>query len=444
MANPLKAVMDIRREELPLALLMFSYFFLVITSFWVLKPLKSSLFIQHYDEAGFHLLSFHFTAAQAELWAKILNLLVAFVAVVVFTWLSRRLRREQLTYVFVGFFLVSYLAYSTLLDEPGDVTVWTFYLFGDLFTTAMVTTFFAFLNDSVTAGEAKRLYGLIVLGGVAGGAFGSTVLRVWIKQVSSSEWMWICAAMGLLILVVAWQAGRIVARKPLPDSGTASSAPAEPADTQGNPAWAGALLVFRSPYLLAVVTIVGLYEVTSQVLDFQFKATVAHYLDGPAIGVHLSTVYALSNWVSMLVQIFLTGYLMNRMGVGWALLVLPAAIALGSGGFLALPILWAGSLLNTVDSGFAYSVNQSAKEALYVPTTRQEKYQAKAFIDMFVQRFAKVVAIGVSLVVTTWFADFSSTRWLSLFTLAVVAVWIFAALYAGRRFRELTGEARQQ
>lgn len=444
MAHPFKAIMDVRREELPLALLMFAYFFLVITSFWVLKPLKSALFIQYYDLEGFHFLSGHFTAAQAELLAKILNLLVAFVAVVVFTWLSRRLRRQQLTYVFVGFFISAYLAYTFTINDPGDWTVWTFYLFGDLFTTLMVTTFFAFLNDSVTPDGARRLYGLIVLGGVTGGAFGTTVLRVWIQQISSAQWLWICAGMGVLILLAAWQAGKLVARRPPPEpivSPSPSSAAVPDRASATNPAWEGARLVFRSPYLLSIVAIVGLYEITSQVLDFQFKATVSHYLDGPAIGVHLTTIYALSNWVSMLVQFFLTGFLMTRFGVGAALLVLPAAIALGSGGFLAFPILWAGSLLNTADSGFAYSINQSSKEALYVPTTRDEKYKAKAFIDMFIQRFAKVVAIGVSLAVTTWFSDFSTIRWLSLFTLAIVAVWIFAARYAGHRFREIGNPA---
>ena len=60
--------------------------------------------------------------------------------------------------------------------------------------------------------------------------------------------------------------------------------------------------------------------------------------------------------------------------------------AAGSLAFLALPTLWLGSLLNTADNAFSYSINQSAKEALYVPTTEDEKYKAKAFIDMFVQR----------------------------------------------------------
>ena len=140
----------------------------------------------------------------------------------------------------------------------------------------------------------------------------------------------------------------------------------------------------------------------------------------------------------MAVQLFLTSLVMTRFGVGVALLVLPMAILAGSTGFLVLPILWTGSLLNTSDNGFSYSINQSAKEALYVPTSQEEKYKAKAFIDMFVQRFAKAVAVVVSLGITAVFQDFSSVRWLSLFTIAVIALWLVAARYAGRRFREMT------
>ncbi|MEE9169159.1 MAG: hypothetical protein V3U73_05300, partial [bacterium] len=89
MVNPIKAVLDIKREELPLSLLMFSYFFLIITSFWILKPIKKSLFLKYYDITGFNLFSWHLEAAQAELFAKVLNMVAAFLAVVLFTWLAR-------------------------------------------------------------------------------------------------------------------------------------------------------------------------------------------------------------------------------------------------------------------------------------------------------------------------------------------------------------------
>lgn len=454
MANPFRAMMNIRRSELPIALLMFGYFFLVITSFWVLKPIKKSLFIGFYRQEGFSLFNWHLQASQAELLAKVLNMVVAFLAVAVFTWLARRLRRQQLTYIFCAFFMACYILYSLVINSPGDATVWSFYLFGDLFSTLMVATFFAFLNDSVTPERAKRIYGLVGLGGVCGGAFGSSVVRMWIRQVSNSAWLWICFGIAIGIALIALAAGRLVVRQGWTAEAERAASEGPGARLQpkmkpsgigrrskasGNAAVEGAKLVFRSPYLLSIVAIVGLYEVVSTVMDFQFTATVAHYLDGEALGMHFATIFAITNWVSMFVQLFLTSFVMTRFGLTVALSVLPAAILLGSAGFMAVPILWVGSLLNTADNSFNYSINQSAKEALYVPTTRDEKYKAKAFIDMFVQRFAKVLAVGVSLTITTIFADFSSVRWLSLFTLAIILLWVVAVRYAGRRFKERTG-----
>ena len=319
--SALKAMFDIRRSELPLALLMFSYFFLVITSFWILKPIKKSLFIQFYDQAGLDLLGWHLTGPQAELLAKVLNMVVAFVAVAVFTWLVRHFRRQKLSFIFTFFFLASYVVYTFLIHSPRSLTVWSFYLFGDLFSTLMVATFFAFLNDSVTPDAAKRLYGLIGLGGVAGGVFGTTTVRVLIARIQVVGWLWICFGLGLLILAVAFGAGRMVERNPPPEPEP------EPSEVEqkgeGNPALEGARLVFRSPYLLSIVAIVGLYEIVSTVMDFQFTSTIAHYLDGPAIGKQFSTVFAITNIVSMLVQLFLSSLVMSRLGVGVALLILP-------------------------------------------------------------------------------------------------------------------------
>ena len=186
------------------------------------------------------------------------------------------------------------------------------------------------------------------------------------------------------------------------------------------------------------MAIVGLYEIVSTVMDFQFTSTIDHYLSGPAIGKHFATVFAITNMVSMLVQLFFTSFVMSHFGLGFALMVLPVAALAGSMGFMALPVLGMGSALNTLDNGFSYSINQSAKEALYVPTSKDEKYKAKAFIDMFVQRFAKAVAVGVSLGITMVFREYSSLRWLSGFTVAVIALWIFAAIYAGRSFKRMT------
>ncbi len=430
-------------EERLQTALMFFYFFLVITTFWILKPIKKGLFISYYKGVGgFDLLGWHMDAAQAELLAKVLNMAVAAAAVAVFTLLARSFRRQQLTCILSAFFILCYVAYSFVLDGAGGGTVWSFYLFGDLFSTMMVATFFAFLNDSVDSGSAKRLYGLIGLGGVSGGFFGSAVVGVNVKSLSPALSMWLCVAIAVVIVLIALAAGRVVSRRlaaPVSESEapepSGSQTPAE--DTpQGNPALEGARLALRSPYLLSVVAIVGLYEMVSTIMDFQFTSTVLHYLDGPEIGEHFPRVFTFTNMVALVVQLFLTSLVMTRFGVGTALLFLPVAALLGSAGFLIAPVLLMGSLLNTTDNGFSYSINQSAKEALYVPTTRDEKYKAKAFIDMFVQRFAKALAVGLSLLITMLFSGYSSIRWLSLVTAVILLLWILAARYAGRVFHE--------
>jgi len=199
----------------------------------------------------------------------------------------------------------------------------------------------------------------------------------------------------------------------------------------------GARLVFRSRYLLAIALIVALYEVVSTILDFQFTSTVAHELDGNAIGQQFALVFAVTNAVSVAVQVGVTSPVLTALGVGPALLFLPTAIFAGSAAFLVHPSLWTGSLLNTADNGFSYSINQSAKEALYVPAREEEKYHAKAFIDMFVQRFAKALGVGLSLIATTWLAQLAMVRWLSLGTLALLALWVLAVIRVGRRFRSL-------
>jgi len=432
--NPLHAVMDIRKRELPLALLMLAYFFLVITTFWILKPIKKTVFIGYYTHHTFDIAALSLSGPQAELIAKVMNMVVAYVAVVVFSALARNLRREQLTFVFSAFFLAAFVYYSFALTSAGEATVWSFYLFGDLFSTLMVATFFAFLNDSVEPNAAKRLYGIIGLGGVAGGAFGSMFVAALIDRVRIDAWMWVCCAIGIVIVIIAFAAGRLV---PAGGPGVTKTAPPTEARS-GNPALEGARLVFHSPYLLSIVAIVGLYEIVSTTMDFQFTATVAHYLKGDAIGRQFTTVYAFTNGVALVVQLLLTSFVMTRFGLATALVVLPVAALGGSAAFLVLPTLLFGSLLNTADNAFSYSINQSAKEALYVPTTRDEKYKAKAFIDMFVQRFAKALAVGVSLVLTTNFRDFSAVRWLSVFTGSIVVIWIWAAIYAGRHFRAMT------
>jgi AAA family ATP:ADP antiporter len=201
---------------------------------------------------------------------------------------------------------------------------------------------------------------------------------------------------------------------------------------------AGARVVASSPYLLAIAGMVAIYEVVSTVMDYQFSATLSHYLSGAAIGEQLASVFLVTNVLSLMIQLLLTRFVMQRLGIKAALSVLPFVIVIVAGGFALLPLLWVGSSMSIADNALNYSMNQSARESLYVPTGA-EKYQAKAFIDIFVQRSAKAIGVGLSLLMSVFVRDdLTAIRSLSLVVVALSVVWLLVARYAGSRFDELS------
>ena len=114
-----------------------------------------------------------------------------------------------------------------------------------------------------------------------------------------------------------------------------------------------------------------------------------------------------------------------------ALLVLPLAFFFSSIAFFAVSTLAIASLLHISDNGLNYSIQQTARESLYVVTTPDEKYKARAFTNMFVQRFAKglsiLIVIGIGLLNV-------ELRFLSTITIVVVILMALCGTYAGRQF----------
>jgi AAA family ATP:ADP antiporter len=201
----------------------------------------------------------------------------------------------------------------------------------------------------------------------------------------------------------------------------------------------GARLVLQSNYLLGIAAVLGLYEMVSNIVDFQLSVIVERQI---ASGVDRDTFFGIvgqaTSLVSIGVQLFLTSFVMKRYSVKVALLFLPIAILGGTLGFVALPTLLFVGFMSVSDNALNYSINQSAKEALYTPTTQDEKYKAKSFIDMFVQRAAKVVAVGLNLGLTA--LVITDVRWLSVVVGVLLVAWIAVIRFLGRRYERRKDE----
>lgn len=423
-----RSFVDVRADEIGPALLFFLQWFSIVLVFQVLKPLKKGLFVEH-------------LGAYIELYAKLANIGVAILAVIGFTLLYNRLGSRRLMGAMCGFFTLVLLGFAAVLDgEPSPVLNWTFYLFGDAWTTVWVTTFWAYLNEMTHTGQAKRLYGLIGGGGIVGGLVGGLVVWRLVQPLGTPVLLLGCAVTTLMIGLIAWQLERLAAQ---PGAAiTRRSTDRLHVKSEGrevNVAMEGARLVTASKYLFAIAATVLLYELVSQILDYQY-ATAAESLEGAgATQAFFGQVTAIIGIVSIVTQFFLVSFIIRTFGMTTALLVLPAALAASSGIYFAVPVLTTAALLTISDNGLSYSINQTARETLFMPTSADVKYKARAFANMFVQRFGKGVAVLMALAL-----GMVPIRYLSLLALAVMIVWAIFAIYAGRRFDELTGKREEE
>ena len=440
-------------KKIAFTVVMFLYINLALTIFWILKPLKKSLFIGLYDgDQTFKLGSMEMLGSSAELLAKGMNLLIAFMLVVFLTLVTRLAKRQRLTYCCMGLIIAMTFYFSLQINEPSESTVWLFYWFGDLYISLMLAAFFSFLHDTVDLRNAKRLYGFIVLGAVSGGAVGSTYFRGWIGEMNNQQWLHTIICIGVVICLLAFAAGWMA--KSIPHHEPKPS-PDDVPRKKFNAAIEGASLVFRSRYLIAIAGIVGFYEVTSEVLDYQFTAMIERFVPKEDIGSRFGTVYAIGNVAALIVQLGFSIFAANfpKYRIHWILLVLPLSIALSSLFFILAPILIVGSLLKISDSTFAYSVNQTGRETLYNPLSRQEKYVARAFVEVFVQRTGKVAALFIAFLVPMFLSTRNEAgqletsllglQFLGGFTCIIVALWFYCVKVVGRKFESLEREQQE-
>lgn len=425
----LRLFVDIKKREVEPALLFFFFWFLVIIVFWILRPLKSGLFIEH-------------LGARVELYAKLSNIGVAILAVVAFSWLYNRLGSRRLIPALCLVFVLALLGFAAMLSgagPPSTGVIWAFYLFGDLWSTVWVTTFWAFLNEMTSTEQGKRLYGLIGGGGIIGGLVGALAVAVLVVRFGGSTLILGCAVITVLLGVIAWRT-EVLARLPrAPISRGRSTDHLGLASEKKNAAIEGAKLATASRYIFAIIMIVFLYEIVSQILDYQYK-TATEVLEGAAATqAFFGRIGVITNTLSIITQFFLVSFIIRKFGMKTALLFLPVAMLMASGLYFVVPVLWTASVLTVSDNAFAYSINQTSRETLFAPTSSDVKYKARAFANMLVQRLGKGVAILMALAL-----GMVPIRFLSLLGAGVIVIWSGYAIYAGRRFDKLTRDEAER
>lgn len=344
-------------------------FFLLFASYFMLRPVRETLGIA----GGVDNLQWLFTG----------TFLATLIAMPAFGWLTSQVQRRLIVPCTFAFFTLNLLVFAAgLAVAPDDVWLGrVFYIWLSVFNLLTISLAWSVLADVFVTTQAKRLFALMAAGASVGGLCGpilSTVLVVYLDHA------------GLLLLSALLLTGSAVAGMWLQRWGDRQLSVAESVSRQsslgGNP-FAGVTAVFKSPYLSMIAVFVLLLATVSTFLYFEQARVVAEtFTDRTRQTQVFGIIDIVVQSLTLLAQLFLTGRIAQRLGVGVLLVSLPLVVACGFLWLALAPVFAVFVVVMVLRRAGEYAFVRPGREMLYTVVSAEDKYKAKNFIDTVVYR----------------------------------------------------------
>jgi AAA family ATP:ADP antiporter len=416
----LSRVARIEPRELPAVVAAFALFFFVFFGYFAVRPVRETIGTILGEER----------VADIYLWTW----MGALALIPIYGWLVARIRRSVLLPALYASIAVALaLVGFAFQASQENIAVGTFfYVFISVLNLFIVSVFWSFLLELFDAGQARRLFGVIAAGGTAGALVGPAVTDLLATRLESSGILYMGAALFAVAIACQRTLLRIWARErhERASAGEPSPAAAQDRPIGGNP-FAGVTLVLRSPYLLGIATFVLLLASVTTFLYFEQLRLVRETF--PDIE-DRTRVFARIDWIvqglTIGAQIFITGRIASRLGLGVLLTIVPVAMMFG---FLALAATGTFAVLAVVmvlRRAGEYAFVRPGREMLFSRLDNETKYKAKNFVDVPVYRGADWITGQVSVGLDA--AGFTPAL-VAVIGGVVAGAWAFNGLWLGRR-----------
>ncbi len=414
----LNKIVAVNRNETAAISWSFAYFFFLLASYTMLRPLREEMGIL----GGVENLQWVFTGTFIAMLA----------AVPVFGWAAARYPRSKLLPIVYLFFILNLLVFFLLFKSEFALVyvARAFFIWVSVFNLFVVSVFWSFMADLFENEQAKRLFGFIAAGGSLG-AFAGPALTAFLAVP--------LGAINLLLLSALFLAATLVAIQRL--SGQAhGKVPAR--EAIGGGVWAGVTTALSSPYLLGICAYIVLYTTLSTFLYFEQAHIVKAAIDDSGERTRLFALMDTGvNVLALGIQMFLTGRIISRFGVASTLALAPALAALGFVALGAVPALITLVAFQVLHRAVNHAIAKPAREILFTVVSREEKYKSKNFIDTVVYRGGDAAS--------GWFFAALSAMGLGLSAISFVAapialVWLLSGIALGRRQESLKAEPAGQ
>jgi AAA family ATP:ADP antiporter len=355
--------------------LSFAFFFCVLASYYLLRPLRDQ---------------FSAAVGSTNLWPFWLATLAAtLVLTPFFGALVARYRRERFIPVMYGFFILCLFAFVPAFRAQEQIGARAlgivFYVWVSVFNLFVVSLFWSFMADLYDSAQSRRLFPVIALGGTFGSLAGPSIA----KLVPVEQMLLIAAALLLLAIACALALSRWSRRHPNPERRLHADA------VIGGNWWAGLRQAWASPFLRKMVALTLLSE-TVGTIAYALNADYvgAHYADRESRKNFYATIDQMVNYSVVALQgLGIARYVLSRYGVAVGL-VLPSVVNVCV--LLAVAVVGDPAVVAmlVITRAGAYGLFKPASDAIYTRVNRELRYKGKNAIDTVVWRLGDVLVSG--------------------------------------------------
>ena len=430
----LRLFTDVRPGEGLTAICMFANVFLILSAYYFVKPLRDG-WIAVSDVGGL-------SSVEVKAYTSFAQSLVLIGGVALYGRLVTRWPRRELITRTTLFCMSNLLIFWALRAAEVAGAGVAFYIWVGIFGLFVVSQFWAFAADLYCDERGRRLLPMIAIGATAGAVTGSFIAATLVNSgVLDASALLLAALLPLTVSIVLSAAAD--RRGPTGEGSALPRRAAAGANDTGTDYMGALSLVRRHPYLLAVAAVTLLtHWVSTNGDNLLFRTVQEAIRHDLAAQADLSAEAAktlvrdgttafygsLFFWVNVCalgLQAFGASRLLRYGGFGPLLLLLPVIALAGYTLMAVFPILLVVRVLKTAESSVSYSINNTAQQVLWLPTTAEMKYKAKPAVETLCVRVGDGLAAITVLIGIHFYA--LPTPSLFLFNVALVCVWLLMA-----------------
>lgn len=406
----------------------FAYFFLVLSSYYILRPIRDAMAVG----SGANTIPYLFLGAFAAMM----------LATPIFGWVTSRYARSTFLPWVYGFFISNIVIFWFVFSQSTSTetdNVWlgrVFFVWLSVFNLFVVSVFWSFMADIFTRDQGRRLFGFISAGGSIGALAGGALTSVYVVEIGFQNLFPIAAVvLSLAVLCIRHLRAWVVHEHE--DDVDQSHSTEEPLG--GNPL-GGITHVFQSRYFMGI----AVSSVIASLLGTALYMFAAQLVEDAIPGTNartefFSNINFWTNLFALLGQMFLVRHVVVRFGIGRSLALLPIVSVAGFALLAFDPVLGVVAFLTIARRALGFSFSKPTTDMLYSVVTPEEKYKTKNFIDTAIYRFGDIVG--------TWTVKFMmgiGISGISVLMLPFAVIWAVIALWLGRDYKRQALALKEQ